>query len=131
MGIKLGPIGNQLITRTSHDIWYDVYDINDNIIGKFKTYKSALKAFKERYPYFSDESCSPFIFETDVGYTICLPEYSGVISMKSYKKGKIQRRVCEVIAYTVLSIGRNRTEIQISRLWKFDEFEIKKNIKLW
>jgi hypothetical protein len=111
--------------------FFESRDLNDVVILRSQDKKEAIKAFFGRYPTFDKKSVDPFIYEFDVVFDVCLPEYNGWILKKKWKQGQYQQQVIKVIKYTVNALGKERTGIQIRKLWRLDHLEIKKNSKVW
>lgn len=111
--------------------FYESRDFKDEVILRSQSKKDVIAAFRRTYPSYDLKHIDPFIYEIEVVFDICLPEYEGWIRKKRWKEGKIQLQVCKVITHTIVRLGRERTAKQIAKLWRIDPFEIKKNYKIW
>jgi hypothetical protein len=111
--------------------FYESRDFKDEVILRSQSKKDVIEAFRRTYPSYDVKHIGPFIYEIEVVFDICLPEYEGILSKKKWKEGKIQEKVCKVITHTHERLGKERTAKQIAKLWRVDPFEIKKNIKTW
>lgn len=87
--------------------FYEAKDFEDNTILKSQDRQSVILAFKERYPGYDLKYVDPFIYEIDIQFTECIPEYEGFLRRHKWEQGKVQYRVCEVIRHIINSLGND------------------------
>lgn len=109
--------------------FFEARDFSDAVILRSQDKKDVIVAFKERYPEYDIKYVDPFIYELDIHFTECMPEYEGILSRKRWNSGRIQKKVCKVIRHTIERLGKEHTAVRIAKLWRIDPFEIKKDYK--